>query len=337
MPSRNFYQLLPVVLKQTLVTAACAALAVGALLSAGHPGEIPERPNPLPGSPSIDGEALFYLPMLSKQASPPSTVLIAAGDIADCASAWDEETVKLAQAVGGTVAVLGDTAYENGSPTDFQNCYEPSWGQVKDRTQPAVGNHEYHTPSASGYFSYFGPAAGDPAKGYYSYDLGSWHVIVLNSNCSAVGGCQAGSPQEEWLQADLAAHPTLCALAYWHHPRFSSGVHGNDVGVQDLWEALYAAGAELVLNGHDHNYERFAPQDPSGSLDTASGIREFVVGTGGRSLRPLGGDPIANSQVQFVDTYGVLILTLNTTGYDWQFIPVSGSARTDSGTGECHP
>ena len=232
--------------------------------------------------------------------------------------------------------MLGDTAYESGSTADFKSCYGPSWGQVKDRTQPAVGNHEYQTPKAAGYFAYFGAAAGDPSKGYYSYDLGSWHLIVLNSNCSQVGGCQNGSPQETWLKSDLAAHSNLCTLAYWHHPRFSSGEHGNFLGVQDLWNDLYASGAELVLNGHDHDYERFAPQDPNGNLDLANGIREFVVGTGGKSERNLAGVPIQNSKITFTGVYGVLKLTLNPTSYDWQFIPVAGSNASDSGSGMCH-
>jgi len=272
----------------------------------------------------------------AEQTNSSSATLIAVGDIASCTSQGDEETVKLAKAINGTIAVLGDTAYESGSTADFKSCYGPSWGQVKDRTQPAVGNHEYQTPKAAGYFAYFGAAAGDPSKGYYSYDLGSWHLIVLNSNCSQVGGCQNGSPQETWLKSDLAAHSNLCTLAYWHHPRFSSGEHGNFLGVQDLWNDLYASGAELVLNGHDHDYERFAPQDPNGNLDLANGIREFVVGTGGKSERNLAGAPIHNSQITITGVYGVLKLTLNPTSYNWQFIPVAGSNASDSGSGMCH-
>jgi len=276
-------------------------------------------------------------PTATTASSGASPVLIAVGDIASCSSQGDEETIKLAKPISGTVAVLGDTAYESGSPSEFQNCYDPTWGQVKSRTKPAVGNHEYQTSNATGYYSYFGQAAGDPTKGYYSYDLGSWHLIVINSNCSKVGGCDAGSPQELWLKSDLAAHPNLCTLAYWHHPRFSSGEHGDYTGVQAIWNDLYSAGVDLVLNGHDHDYERFAPQDPSGNLDLVKGIREFVVGTGGKSSRSLAGPPIPNSQVQITNTYGILRLNLNPTSYDWKFIPVAGKTLTDSGSGNCHP
>jgi hypothetical protein len=198
-----------------------------------------------------------------------------------------------------------------------------------------VGNHEYLTKNAAGYFSYFGAAAGGSQKGYYSYDLGTWHIVVINANCSQVGGCGANSPQGEWLTADLAAHPALCTLAYWHQPRFSSGEHGNDIRLLPIWQTLYASGVELVLNGHDHDYERFAPQDPNGVADPVNGIREFVVGTGGKGLRPIK-SPIANSEVHNDNTLGVLKLTLHPTGYDWNFIPIAGKTFTDSGNGTCH-
>jgi hypothetical protein len=196
-----------------------------------------------------------------------------------------------------------------------------------------VGNHEYHTAGASGYFSYFGAAAGDPTKGYYSYDIGTWHIIALNSNCSRVGGCGVGSPQEQWLKADLAAHPNMCTLAYWHHPRFSSGDHGSNTSYDAFWKAIYAAGVEIVLNGHDHSYERFAPQNPSGAADP-NGIQEFVVGTGGKNHYAFGTIK-ANSVVRNSDTYGVLKLTLHPTSYDWQFVPEAGKTFTDTGTRNC--
>jgi hypothetical protein len=186
-------------------------------------------------------------------------VLVGAGDIAVYGSPGDEATAALLDGIAGTVVTLGDNVYADGTPSEFANCYDPSWGRHKGRTKPAVGNHEYHTPGAAGYFGYFGPAAGDPSKGYYSYNLGAWHIVVLNSNCTYVGGCHAGSPQERWLRADLAAHPTTCTLAYWHHSRFSSGYQGSTAAVQSLWQALYAFGADIVLAGHDHSYERFAP------------------------------------------------------------------------------
>ena len=207
------------------------------------------------------------------------------------------------------VLALGDIQYEDGVLSKYGQSYDPSWGRVKSITHPAVGNHEYNTAGASGYYSYFGAAAGDKTKGYYSYDIGAWHLIVLNSNCSQVGGCGAGSTQEQWLKADLAAHPNACTLAYWHHPRFSSGKHGSNSGYDAFWKDLYAAGAEIVLNGHDHDYERFAPQNPGGAADP-NGIQEFVVGTGGKNHYSFTTTQ-PNSVVRNSDTYGVLKLTLH--------------------------
>ncbi len=232
------------------------------------------------------------------------------------------------------VLTLGDNQYENGALAKYQASYAPSWGQVKGVTRPVPGNHEYGTSQASGYYGYFGSAAGDPAKGYYSYDLGAWHLIALNSNCGEVGGCGAGSPQETWLQADLAAHTNACTLAYWHHPRYSSGQHGDHGSVTALWQALYDAGAELVLSGHDHDYERFAPQDAQGNPD-AAGMRQFVVGTGGKNHYAISALS-ANSEVHNDDTFGVLKLVLRSDGYDWQFLPEPGKTFTDSGTSACH-
>jgi acid phosphatase type 7 len=233
------------------------------------------------------------------------------------------------------VLTLGDNQYENGALTQYQKSYALNWGQFKSITYPAVGNHEYQTAGADGYFQYFGTRAGDPAKGYYSFDVGAWHIISINSNCSSAGGCSAGSAQEKWLRADLAAHPTACTLAYWHHPRFSSGQHGDSSSMSPIWQALYDGGAELVLNGHDHNYERFAPQTASGVADASKGIRQFVVGTGGKNHYAVGAAK-PNSQVRNDDTYGVLKLTLKATGYAWQFVPEAGKTFTDSGTGVCH-
>lgn len=270
-------------------------------------------------------------------AAPPAggVVLVGAGDIASCTSDGDEATASLLDATDGIVFTLGDHAYEAGTPIEFAACYEPSWGRHKSRTRPSPGNHDYLTPNASGYFGYFGAAAGDPDQGYYSYDLGSWHIIVLNSNCSDVGGCGPGSPQERWLRADLAAHPAACALAYWHHPRFSSGAQGNEADVKAFWQALYEHDAEIVLAGHDHRYERFAPQKPNGEPDPVGGLRQFVVGTGGASQHRFDGPPIANSEARNDDTFGVLKLTLYPTGYEWRFIPVAGRTFTDSGRGRC--
>jgi hypothetical protein len=266
-------------------------------------------------------------------------VLVGAGDIASCDDLKGAEaTAKLIDKIPGTVFAAGDLAYPDGSDEQFAKCYAPTWGRFKDRTRPAPGNHEYHSDGASGYVRYFGAAAGDPKKGYYSYELGAWHVIVLNSECPEVGGCGVGSAQEQWLQQDLNAHQTKCSLAYWHKPLFSSGLkHGNDLEVKPLWDDLYAANADVVIGGHDHDYERFAPQDPQGKPDPQRGIREFVVGTGGKnSHRVFGTVTQPNSEVHQADTFGVLKLTLRPTGYDWEFVPEAGKTFTDSGTGTCH-
>jgi Big-like domain-containing protein/calcineurin-like phosphoesterase family protein len=262
---------------------------------------------------------------------PGSEVLVGAGDIAVCGSTNDDATSNLLVGISGTVFTLGDNAYPSGSSSDYANCYDGSWGRVKSRTMPTPGNHEYQTSGAAGYFGYFGGAAGDPSKGYYSYNLGDWHIISLNSNISM----SAGSAQEKWLRADLAANPSACTLAYWHHPRFSSGSHGSSTASSPLWQALYDAGAEIVVVGHDHNYQRFAPQTADGRKDLARGIREFVAGTGGVSHYSFG-SPIANTEAHNESTYGVLMLTLGPGTYSWQFVPVAGSSYRDSGSGTCH-
>jgi acid phosphatase type 7 len=263
-------------------------------------------------------------------------VLVGAGDIASCVSDGDEATASLLDAIGGVVFTLGDHAYEAGTPIEFEACYEESWGRHKARTRPTPGNHDYLTAGASGYFDYFGAAAGERSRGYYSYRLGSWHIVVLNSNCGEVGGCDSGSPQGQWLRANLAANPAPCTLAYWHHPRFSSGPHGSDSTVQAFWQALHDHRAEVVLSGHDHTYERFAPQDAEGRFDPARGVRQFVVGTGGATHHRFAGPAAANSEVRNDDTFGVLKLTLYPSGYEWQFIPVAGRTFTDAGSAPCH-
>ncbi|MGH9277189.1 MAG: metallophosphoesterase family protein [Acidimicrobiales bacterium] len=263
-------------------------------------------------------------------------VVLAAGDIASCESTGDEATAPLVAArPNATVITLGDNVYDDGTARQFRDCYEPSWGPVKSRTRPSAGNHDYETPGASGYFGYFGAAAGEPGAGYYSYDVGAWHVIVLNSNCGDVS-CSAGRAQEQWLRGDLAAANRACTLAYWHHPRFSSGTrHGSSATVAPFWQALYDGGADLVLTGHEHNYERLGPLTPAGALDEARGIRSFVVGTGGRSHYGFG-RPITGSEVRNDDTYGVLQLTLKATSFDWQFLPEAGKTFTDAGSAPCH-
>src|SRR5438034_484224 len=270
------------------------------------------------------------LPGLSFATEAGAVTLVGAGDISACAHHNDTSTAKLLDAIPGTVFTTGDNAAPSGASTDYANCYDPTWGRHKARTRPAPGDAEYGTAGAAGYFGYFGAAAGDPSNGYYSYDLGTWHIVVLNSNIAM----NAGSPQEVWLKADLAASSAQCTLAYWHYPRFYSGSSTTRASVKPLWDDLYAADAEVVLNSHTRNYERFAPQTPAGALDTARGIRQFVVGTGG--LGTWSFYTIApNSQIR-AQVYGVLKLTLNTGSYSCQFAPIAGTQFSDTGTTACH-
>ncbi len=290
---------------------------------------------------SADGRKHSEAREKDKQPQVGTFVLVGAGDIASCKNPEGAQaTAKLIEQIPGTVFAAGDLAYERGSAEEFKNCYDPTWGRFKDRTRPALGNHEYVEPEAHAYFEYWGTQAGPSGKGYYSYDLGAWHIVVMNTNCGArnLGGCSAGSPQEMWLKEDLARHPNACTLAYGHHALFSSGVfkrHAVHRELKQLWEDLYAAHADLVLAGHEHSYERFGLQDPEGHADTEHGIREIVVGTGGRSHDPLG-FVTPNSEVREWETFGVLKLTLSPGKYDWEFIPEEGKPFRDSGSGACH-
>ena len=266
-----------------------------------------------------------------------TATLVGAGDIASCWSEGDKATAELLESIDGTIFTAGDNSQDDGSPDQFEDCFGPSWGRYRDRTKPVPGNHDYLTTDASGYFNYFGQSAGPYGKGYYSYNLGEWHIVALNSNCWAVGGCYAGSVQEQWLRDDLDATDQHCVAAYWHHPLFtSSDGHGPELEVLPLFQALYDHGAEIVMTGHNHGYERFAPLNPEGQLAPDRGIREFVVGTGG------GGDPYGfgetapNSEERGQDVYGVLRLTLRPDAYDWKFIPVAGDSFTDEGSEQCH-
>ncbi len=305
---------------------------------------IPEIPIPIDNTPTpfvTTAELPTFTPsstpapLVSPTAVPTSSddpVLVGAGDISTCSNDGDEATAKLIDGIAGTVFTAGDNAYESGSASEYTNCYNPTWGRFKARTNPSPGNHEYNTSGAAGYYGYFGSAAGDPTKGYYSYNLGTWHIVVLNSEISTA----TGSAQEKWLRQDLIANPTTCTLAYWHKPRFSSGSsHGSTSGMQPLWQALFDYHADVIVNGHEHNYERFDPQSPTGAANV-SGIREFVAGMGGRSHYGFG-TILPNSVARNSDTYGVLKFTLHSNSYTWQFVPEAGKTYADTGTANCIP
>lgn len=257
-------------------------------------------------------------------------LVTAVADVASCTSLGDEATSAIVDTLPGLILMAGDIAYESGTAEQFANCYQPSWGRHRERTRPAPGNHEYETDAAAPYYEYFGANAGPAGRGYYSFDLGAWHIVSLNSNIDV----SAGSPQETWLRQDLASNPAKCILAYWHHPLFSSGFHGNTPEMAPLWRALEEAGAEIVISGHDHHYERFAPQTAEG-IAKPRGIRQFVVGGGGASLFPALFFT-ANSEARFDAGYGVLRLMLGESGYEWRFVPVTPGAFSDSGSGACN-
>lgn len=261
-------------------------------------------------------------------------LVFAVGDIAGCDSNGDEQTAALLSHYTGPILVPGDIAYNFGTAKEFRDCYDPAWGKFKDRTYPVPGNHEYALGAASGYFSYFGKRAGDPKRGWYSFNLGSWHIIALNSNCSRVGGCNASSAQVEWLNNDLAQHPAKCTLAFFHHPVFSSGMHGDASALLPIWRTLVEHGVELVLSGHDHDYERFAPMDENGSV-RKNGTRQFVVGTGGKSLYPII-SALPTSEERDVNDYGVLALRLGADAYSAQFILDSGAPYSAGVREQCH-
>jgi acid phosphatase type 7 len=312
-----------------------AAAVVGGRRQAPSGDESVARPTPLfRQTATPPGHAMSPAP--SATAGGDVAVLLGAGDIGTCGSDGDEATARLLDANEGTVFVAGDNAYDRGTARDFERCYGPTWGRHKARTGfPAPGNHDWETRGAAGYLDYFGSAARPDGSTWYRRSLGSWDVIVLDSECDKVGGCEEGSAQLDWLEATLARRTSRCTLAIWHRPRFSSGKHGNDPEMDAMWRALYAAGADVVINGHDHDYERFAPQDPDARPDAGRGIREFVVGTGGAELRNF--DEVQpNSQVRESDTFGIIRLVLSADGYGWSFLPVADRTFSDSGTGSCH-
>lgn len=270
-------------------------------------------------------------------------VLVGAGDIAYCGTGGAETTARLLDRVPGTVFTTGDNVQGAGTAEEFADCYDPAWGRHKPRTRPVPGNHDYQTAGGAAYYDYFGSAAGDAGQGYYSYTLGAWHVVALNSNCGAEGGCGRESAQARWLRADLAANPSSCLLAYWHHPRFFSSTEGpsavaggpsSDRKMAGMWRDLQAAGADVVVSGHRHVYERFAPMDADGVADPG-GIRQFVVGTGGDGLQTFGNSLAPNSEARIEGVQGVLSLTLRPDRYDWEFLRAPDGTVADTGTGSC--
>jgi len=273
---------------------------------------------------SLDLPSLDLLPSASAAGSPSEENLVAMGDIGSCKSKADEQVAALAAELPGTIAMLGDDVYDTGTAANYRTCLEPAWGPMLSRTRPAIGNHDYVGSSSADYLDFFGSSAGADGHAWYSYDLGAWHVVVLDSNCGIVD-CSAGSEQLMWLESDLSAHASDCLLAYWHHPRWSSGRHGSQPQVQPFWDVLVQAGADVILNGHDHDYEHVA----------ADGVDQFVVGTGGRSLYRFEGSALPTTVVRHDGSYGVLRLTLGEGSWDWRFLALGTTDFADSGTGDC--
>ncbi len=279
-----------------------------------EPADVPEAPAAVPAEGGDEALAAT------------SVRVITAGDIAGCTSGYrDEATAKLVSGISGTVLPLGDVAYPDGTTANFR-CYDASWGAFKSRTRPTPGNHEYHTSGAGPYYTYFGSRAGPSGRGYYSFNLGDWHIVSLNSE-------KLTSAQESWLKSDLAANPRKCTLAFWHKPLFTSGRHSPYTAMRSLFKILYDRGADIVLSGHNHSYERFAPQTPYGNLNSSKGIVQFVVGTGGATIT--GFPDIEPNSKRRYQGHGVLKLTLNATSYSYSFVALSGSSK-DSGSGTCH-
>ena len=274
---------------------------------------------------------------------PRTVTLVGAGDIAGCNNTRgrikfkaDRKTARLVGKIPGTVFTVGDNAYPKGTREQFRDCYDPTWGKYKKRTRPSVGDHEYHTPGARPYFDYFRGRAGERRGGYYSYDRGSWHIVVLNSICEEIGGCGRSSPQGRWLRTDLAQNPTKCTLAYFHDPLYASG-RGEDIPqVKPFWTELYNHHADVILSGDAHRYERFARITPSGERSSARGIRQFIVGTGGAPGDSQQGPDEPRVQAKKVGAPGVLKLELGSGFYHWKFVPVAGRNYTDSGRARCH-
>lgn len=320
------------------------SLTLLGLLAACSPPVSAIPPAPTLAAPITTLPAAVASPTLqpspTAQPSPTPTatpaILVGAGDIVICGQEGDDQTAALLDEIPGVIFTTGDNVNEDATLEQFERCFGPSWGRHKDRIRPAAGNHEYKVDHAADYFTYFGEAAGQIRQGWYSYDVGAWHIIVLNTACLWVDGCGPSSPQVAWLKEDLAAHPAACTLAYWHDPRWNSGLGGSSPWLDAFWQTLYAAGADVIVSGDAHSYERFAPQDPQGKLDPQHGMRQFIVGTGGASQRPYE-KILENSEVFNAGTFGVLKFTLYADRYDWEFVPVQGETFTDSGSDVCHP
>lgn len=269
---------------------------------------------------------------------PAPAVLLAAGDIAECGFAGDEATAEILERFPeATIAAVGDTVYDKGTPDEYERCYKPSWGRFRSRTRPAVGNHEYSTEDASGFADYFGDLAGRAGAHWYSYDIGPWHAVVLNSQCWKVGGCEQDDPQLTWLRRDLDENAERCTVAYFHRPPFSSGRYGDLEATDNLlplWQALVDGGVDVALAGHEHSYERMQPLDRDGKADP-DGARLFIVGTGGGNLRQFRTPPLPITEARDGGTWGVLKLDLEREGYSWAFLPVAGGDFEDAGTGRC--
>lgn len=307
-----------------------SALVIVALVA--NCGGTPTEPTPTEPSPAVP-PTVNPAPGPTPTPTPPpppvvqqTAVFVGAGDIGWCGSTAPRATADLLDRTDGVIFTTGDHAYPSGTEAQFRDCYDPAWGRLRGRTRPSPGNHDYETPGASPYYSYFGASAGPAGQGYYSYDLGAWHIVSLNS-------ITASSAQARWLRQDLASVTAKCTLAYWHDPVFSSGPNGNQPQMREVWRILHEAGADVIVNGDDHLYERFAPQDPDGRREPL-GIRQFTVGTGGAPLHAVQSIQ-PNSEIRS-STFGVLRFTLKPDGYEWEFMPIPGESFRDSGAGECH-
>jgi hypothetical protein len=324
-------------LRQHRLVRLTVALGLGvAVLSCGGGSSSPSSPQPAPTA--------------TPTPAPAGPVVAVAGDIScgpgntpSVGTCRQFDTSELIVAMNPSLVIAaGDIQYDDGRYEDYLRHYDVTWGRFKPITRPALGNHEYYAYSdARGYFDYFngvgvadGPA-GLRGRGFYSFNLGGWHVVVLNSNCERVGGCGVDSTQWRWLRDDLQASTATCTLAVQHYPRFSSGPNGSTASMQPFWQLLVERGVDLVVSGHDHLYERFAPMNASGAADSARGLRQFVVGTGGYSHYVFR-TPLATSEARIQDTFGVLKLTLNTSAYEWEFLPIAYQSGRDAGSQTCH-